>query len=153
MLLSLPLGLWGMRELVAALRRNSPAVPDVHADAGVAMFLFGATAAIGIAMGLMPLLLVRHGGIRIALGANSGAVRALVFRQTLGIVAVGILAELPTALALSRLYSSLLFGATAADPTAYLGAGALLLAVASLATYLPARRATRVDPISVLRID
>jgi putative ABC transport system permease protein len=92
-------------------------------------------------------------GIRIALGAHSSAVRALVFRQTLEILAVGFAAGLPIAFALSRLYSSLLFAVTAGDPIAFGGACLLLLMVASAATYLPARRATRVDPISALRVD
>jgi putative ABC transport system permease protein len=92
-------------------------------------------------------------GIRIALGARSGAVRALVFRQTMGILAVGILVGLLGSLVLSRLYSSVLFTVKATDPIALFGAVALLLAVASVATYLPARRATSIDPISVLRND
>src|SRR5215831_10723303 len=92
-------------------------------------------------------------GIRIALGADSGALRMLVFRQTLGILAVGFLVGLSSSLALSRFYSSLLFAVAATDPGALFGAVALLLAVASIATYVPARRATRVDPISVLRLN
>jgi putative ABC transport system permease protein len=92
-------------------------------------------------------------GIRIALGARSGAVRALVFRQTTGILAVGFLVGLPGSLALSRLYSSVLFAVEATDPIALFGAVALLLTVASAATYLPSRRATNIDPISVLRVD
>ena len=92
-------------------------------------------------------------GIRIALGARPGAVRALVFSQTMGILAAGILIGLPISLALTRLYASLLFAVTAADPIATFGPIALLLAVGSLATYLPSRRATSIDPISVLRMD
>jgi putative ABC transport system permease protein len=92
-------------------------------------------------------------GIRMALGANSHSVRVLVFRQTLRVLAIGFVVGLPGAVLLNRLYVSLLFAVTPGDPFAIVGASVVLLAVAFIATYLPALRAIRVDPIAVLRAD
>jgi len=92
-------------------------------------------------------------GIRVALGATPATVRALVFRQTLRILALGLLAGVPGSLALSRLYASVLFAVTPSDPLALSGAVTILVAVAALATWLPARRAAQLDPIIALRND
>ena len=66
---------------------------------------------------------------------------------------MGFLAGVPASLALSRLYASLLFAVTPADPLALAGAGALLAAIASAATWLPTRSAVKIDPIVALRND
>jgi putative ABC transport system permease protein len=90
-------------------------------------------------------------GIRMALGAGAHAVRAMVVRQVLWLVGSGVTIGLAGALALGRVTSSVLAGTSAADPLT-LGAVALLLGgVALLAGYLPARRASRIDPIVALR--
>ena len=123
----------------------------------VAVFALSALflAAVGI-YGLMAYSVAQRQkeiGIRIALGADSSGVHRLVFRQTFGILAVGFLIGVPASLALSRLYSSLLFSVRASDALALSSAGAVLVMTALAATYLPARRSAGADPISVLRID
>ncbi len=90
-------------------------------------------------------------GIRVALGAKSNDILTGVIGEALGITTVGVLLGLAAAFGLTRLLSSVLYGVTATDTSAF-GAGvALLLVVAVLASYIPARRASRVDPIIVLR--
>lgn len=92
-------------------------------------------------------------GIRMALGADGGDVLRLVLREGLAPVLIGVAIGLPAALAGARLITSLLFGLTPADPLTICVATMLLLAVAALAGYLPARKASRVDPITALRCD
>jgi putative ABC transport system permease protein len=92
-------------------------------------------------------------GLRMVLGAQGGDVLGLVMKQGAGMVAIGIVAGLATAFALTRLMASLLFGVTATDLPTFLGVTVLLFAVALAACYLPARRATRVDPIQTLRYE
>lgn len=92
-------------------------------------------------------------GIRMALGANAYSVRGLVFRQTFSILALGLLAGLPAAAMLGRLYSSLLFEVQPGDPMALAATGSILIAVALAASYLPAVRASRVDPVTALRAE
>jgi predicted permease len=92
-------------------------------------------------------------GLRIVLGAQGGDVLRLVMKQGAGMVAIGIVVGLTTALALTRLMASLLFGVTATDLPTFTGVTVLLFAVALAACYLPAQRATRVDPIQTLRYE
>ena len=92
-------------------------------------------------------------GIRLALGAQARDVRWLVLREALLLVAVGVIVGLPIIFAVTRLAAAMLFGLTPTDPVSLLLAALLLLAVALLAGYLPARRATQVDPMIALRHD
>ncbi|PYT88663.1 MAG: hypothetical protein DMG36_23730 [Acidobacteria bacterium] len=92
-------------------------------------------------------------GLRMVLGAQGGDVLGLVMKQGAGMVAIGIVVGLATAFALTRLMASLLFGVTATDLPTFTGVTVLLFAVALAACYLPARRATRVDPIQTLRYE
>jgi predicted permease len=95
----------------------------------------------------------REIGIRMALGAAPGDVRWQVLRETLVLVFIGIAIGVPTALAGARLVRSMLFGLGFADPLVIVAAVALLTLVAAVAGFLPARRASRVDPIVALRYE
>jgi putative ABC transport system permease protein len=92
-------------------------------------------------------------GIRMALGAHSRDIRRMVLGQTLLLGATGITIGIGGALAATRALRSLLYGVSASDPATFLGVCVLLLAVAMLAGYLPARRATRIDPTIALRYE
>jgi len=95
----------------------------------------------------------REIGIRMALGAQAGNVLWLVLRETLLLVAIGIAIGLPVALAATRLTKGLLFGLTANDPLTITLAPLVMIAIAAMAGYLPARRAAQVDPMVTLRQD
>jgi putative ABC transport system permease protein len=88
-----------------------------------------------------------------ALGAERASVLALVMRQGAVMAGVGLVAGVVGALLLSRLLESLLYGVAATDPTTLVAVVAVLGLSAALACYLPARRATRLDPMLVLRDD
>ena len=95
----------------------------------------------------------REIGVRMALGAVQGDVVWLVMREVLMLVGTGIVLGLAGAWALGRLVSSQLYGVTANDPATIAGAAVLLAAVALVAGYVPARRATRVNPVLALRYE
>jgi ABC-type lipoprotein release transport system permease subunit len=90
-------------------------------------------------------------GIRMAIGARRGDVIRMVMNETLTLVIAGIVAGLAATVALSQVISSMLFGLAPSDPMTIAAASMLLLVVASVAGYLPARRASRVDPLVALR--
>jgi putative ABC transport system permease protein len=92
-------------------------------------------------------------GIRMALGAQRGDVRGLFLRHGLALTSGGIALGIGAALLLTRVMSALLVGVGPKDPLTYIAAAAGLTAVAALATYLPARRASAVDPVVALRLD
>jgi putative ABC transport system permease protein len=95
----------------------------------------------------------REIGIRMALGAEAAELRQMFVRHGLLLAGIGAVIGLAAAAGLTRLMSSLLFGVAALDPFTYAGVAVLLIAAAALASYLPARRATAVDPIDALRAE
>ena len=92
-------------------------------------------------------------GIRMALGARPADILNLVLRQGVLLLATGLVLGLAGALAVTRLLTSLLSGVSATDPATFLAVGGILLAVAMLACYVPARRAARVEPMAALRYE
>jgi putative ABC transport system permease protein len=123
------------------------------------LIIFAATAlllaAIGI-YGVMSYAVTRRShelGIRVALGASRREVVGLVLRQGMKLAAVGMAAGLVAALALTRFMAGLLYGVRPADPATLAAVALLLGGIAFLACYIPARRATAVDPAIALRCE
>jgi ABC-type antimicrobial peptide transport system permease subunit len=90
-------------------------------------------------------------GVRIALGAQPGNILGMVVRQGMTLAGIGIVAGLIGAFALTRVMESLLFGISANDAVTFCAVAAILAAAAFAASVIPARRATRVNPMAVLR--
>ena len=92
-------------------------------------------------------------GIRLALGAQRSDILRMVVRQGLGLAIAGAAVGLVCALIVSHLMAGLLYGVRPSDPVTFVGVALLLIGVALLACYIPARRAIRVDPLVALRHD
>jgi ABC-type antimicrobial peptide transport system permease subunit len=94
---------------------------------------------------------IREIGIRMALGARRGEVLWLILRDVALMIGLGALIGLPAAFGLTRLVSSFLYGLTPQDPLSIAASTLVLIAITALAGYIPARRATAVDPMVALR--
>jgi predicted permease len=147
---------------VAAVRRMTDVVSESLATprlTGRLLLVFAALALALSAVGLYGLLSYLVGqrrqeiGIRLAIGADAAAIRRLVLGQGLRLALVGILVGTAAALAVSRVIASLLYGVSPHDPATFAVAPLVLLAAAVAASYLPARRATAVDPAVILRAE
>jgi putative ABC transport system permease protein len=95
----------------------------------------------------------REIGIRVALGADRGRVRALVLRQGMGATAIGVGIGLASAVGVTRVMGALLYGVSPTDPATYALATLVLTATALVACLVPSRRATKVDPLVALRCE
>ena len=91
-------------------------------------------------------------GIRMALGASAETLQGSILLQTLGLAGIGMVVGVVASWVLARTLSGLLFGVTSSDPVTFLGMLVILTAVAALAGYLPARRASQIDPMAALRM-
>ena len=123
------------------------------------MSVFGACAVLLAAIGIYGLMAysvaqrTQEIGIRLALGAQASQVKFMVIRQGMLLAIVGVVIGVAASLGLARFMSTLLFGVAPTDPMVFIGVPALLTAVALAAVWLPARRASGVDPITALRYE
>jgi putative ABC transport system permease protein len=158
-----------IRDVAASLDPNQPVydarlmldrVQETWGTHRLLSFLFSIFAGLALVLatiGLYGLLAyttlkrVREIGIRLALGARPAQIRALVLSHGLQLLLIGSAIGLLSAFALSRALQSVLFEVKGIDPRIYLGVGALLFAATFFASWIPARRASRVDPIIALR--
>ncbi|MEE8116096.1 MAG: ABC transporter permease, partial [Gemmatimonadales bacterium] len=147
---------------VSNARSMEDVLSELHAQPRfrtLLIVLFGAIALVLAAVGIYGVLdygvtqRTREIAVRLALGASNRAVVWLVLGQGLLLVVIGMVLGLCGAALVSQLMSSLLFGVSPVDPLAFGGAAAFLVGVAWVAMYLPARRATKVDPIVALRAE
>ena len=119
--------------------------------------VFGVLAMLLAAIGLYGVLSYRIGrqqqaiGIRMALGATPSSMARSILRQSGRVAALGLLAGLPFAIVAARLAGTLLWGVTASDPMIYLACAVMLFVVSLVSAYLPARRASGIEPAEALR--
>ncbi len=164
------------RDIIGLVRSLAPAMPlagaQTMADAlntpnGLWFFKLGA--GLAAAMGILGLILAIIGvygvvsymatqrtheiGIRLALGATPGGILRMVLRQGMLIIGVGSVMGIIMAFGVARLLAHLLVGVSSSDPVTYAGVTLMLMVVALAACYIPARRATRVDPMVALRYE
>jgi len=163
----------GVQQQIHALAPDLPIFDARTMEQGIhglgGLFMFRLAAALAGAMGMLGLTLATVGvygvvsfgaaqrtremGIRMALGASRRDVLMAVVRQGLQLTLIGIASGLVGAFALSRLLRGMLVGVHPGDPVTFIAVSLLLLAVALLASYIPARRATKVDPMVALRYE
>jgi putative ABC transport system permease protein len=146
---------WKVRSLESLVNRDIAPRSFALTLAGVFAVIAVVLAAIGV-YGVMSYLLAqrtREVGIRMALGARESQVVRLVVRRGARVIAVAVIIGSVAALLAARLLRSQLYGVEAADPLTFLAVSVLLGAIALLATYIPARRAARVDPMIALRTE
>jgi ABC-type lipoprotein release transport system permease subunit len=134
-------------EYAASLSRATAALSSILALVGLVLTAVGVYGMVAYRTNRR----TKEIGIRIALGAMDAEVLRLVMRDGLGLAVAGIAAGLPLALGATRLVASMLVGVRAWDALAFGGAAAVVLLVAAIATLVPARRASRLDPSSALR--
>jgi len=148
------------RQRIGAIRTMDEIVAATTASSRFDAWLFASLAGLALALtavgvyGLLSFAVARRTheiGTRIALGASRAAVLTLVLKQGIGLTVIGLILGLAGALAVTRSLTTLLFGVRPTDPISFVGVSVLLLCVGLLASYIPARRATRIDPMVALR--
>src|SRR5579884_1731275 len=147
---------------LASVRTMQDIYDESLATTSFTLLMLGIAAAMALMLGLIGIYGVisytvsqrrREIGIRLALGAEPGALRWLFVRHGLALASAGTLTGLAAAMGLTRLMKSVLFGISPADPLTYTAVAVVLVAATVLASYLPARRAAAVDPIETLRVE
>jgi predicted permease len=147
---------------LASVRTMQEVYDKSVARTSFTLVMLGIAGAMALALGIIGIYGVmsytvsqrkREIGIRLALGAQGGDVLKIVLRQGTKLALVGVVIGIAAAFALTRLMTNLLFGVTAHDPLTFVAVAVLLILVALLACYIPARRATLVDPIVALRYE
>jgi len=145
---------------IASVRTMDQIAREARAGMGFTLILLGIAAAVGLLLGSVGLYGVisyvtaqrtREIGVRMALGAQVPAVRGMVMRQGLGVTLGGVVVGLAGAWGLTRFMESVLYEVSTTDPLTYAGVSGLLLVVAAAATWIPARRASRTDPVRALQ--
>lgn len=145
---------------IANLQTLGSLVNDSMARTSFTLVMLGIAAAVALLLGMVGIYGVisytvgqrrREIGVRMALGATARDVRGMVVRQGLTLAVFGVVLGLIMAFGLSRLLKTLLYGVSASDPVTYGAVAVVLLGVAALASYLPARRASAIDPMEALR--
>jgi len=149
-------------QVVSGAQTMSEVIASSLAERQFSMILFGIFAALALllaSIGIYGVVSYLAGqrtheiGVRMTMGARPRDVLRLVLGQGLKMAFLGVAVGIPAALALTRLMANLLFGVSATDPITFAGVGIILTFVALLACFVPARRATRVDPIVALRYE
>ncbi len=149
-------------QVVSGAQTMSEVIASSLAERQFSMILFGIFAALALllaSIGIYGVVSYLAGqrtheiGVRMAMGARPRDVLRLVLGQGLKMAFLGVAVGITAALALTRLMANLLFGVSATDPITFAGVGIILTFVALLACFVPARRATRVDPIVALRYE
>jgi putative ABC transport system permease protein len=147
---------------VAEVQTLSDVVHEATAEPRFYMLLLGTFALVALTLaalgiyGVMSYSVSRRTheiGVRMALGARREDVLALVVGQSMRVALLGAVVGIVTAFAVTRLMSTLLYGVSSTDPVTFLVAASVLGGVALLASFVPARRATRVDPVTALRAE
>ena len=160
-----------LQQAVWSVKQNLPlasvlTLDEIQADSmaqtSFAMVMLAIAASVALLLGIVGIYGViayiasqrtREIGIRMALGAQSGDVSRLFLQHGMLLMAAGIALGVAGALAVSRVLSALLFGVSAGDPLTYAAVSAGLAAIGLLATYIPVRRASRIDPLAALRAE
>jgi ABC-type antimicrobial peptide transport system permease subunit len=128
-------------------------------DSMLVVALFGGVALLLAVLGIYALIAygvvqrTREIAIRMALGARRSLVLGLMMRRSVTLMAAGLMLGLAGAAAVTRYLSALLFDVTPLDATTFVAASILFIVIAAAASYVPARRATKIDPLAVLRYD
>jgi putative ABC transport system permease protein len=160
-----------VRDAVRALDREQP-VNDIRTMSEIVsqtygsirfpmtfLWIFAALALVLSAVGIFGVMSytvsrrTREMAIRMALGASRREVQQMVLREGLRVTAIGVAIGLAAAMALSRVMAGYVYGITSTDPVTLVGASLLLMLVSLVASYVPARRATRVNPMTALRYE
>jgi len=147
---------------MATVRTLDQITREARAGMWFTLVLLGIAAAVGLLLGSVGLYGVisyvtgqrtREIGVRMALGAEVSSVRGMVMRQGMGLTLGGVALGLLGAWGLTRFMKSVLYEVSTTDPTVYAGVSALLLLVAAAATWIPARRASRTDPVRAMQAE